>query len=453
MGSAEPFDNRDFPVPNDRFIFQSYAFDASQGSLRLHYAFASGEAFEEVLTFPLCSHALTRAEEEALDRVFRLIFLLAGVSYYKAKIPSCLLCEAFPFDQDTARFVQETYFHGLGEFSYRNKVELDFHIECEDVPSLMPMTLPRSDKLLVPIGGGKDSIVTIEALRKTGADVTLFALGSAAAPAGPIAATIEQSGLPFLYVKRVLSPKLIELNDAGALNGHVPITAILSVIALACAIMQGQGAVVLSNEHSASAPNVFIEGRQINHQYSKSFAFEKALAAYVHTHVSPDLDYFSLLRPLSETAIARRFAQHESYHSLFRSCNTAFRQDEAKRGTHWCCDCPKCRFVFLALAPFMEKEKLVSIFGRDMLDDERQLEGFQELCGLSSHKPFECVGEVEESALLMGHLAHMEAWKDDFVVAALGKPLYNEARFEALFAQRQEHLIPQELWAALDETI
>ena len=159
--------------------------------------------------------------------------------------------------------------------------------------------------------------------------------------------------------------------------------------------------------------------------------------------------YFSLLRPLTEIAIARRFARHAAYFPVFRSCNTAFRQSPERRSSNWCCDCPKCRFVFLALAPFVDRQRLVATFGRDMLDDPAQIDGFAELCGLQRHKPFECVGEIEESATVMAHLAAMADWRDDAVVRALSPRLHG-GELAALFAPRGPHLVPERYLAMLD---
>ena len=80
---------------------------------------------------------------------------------------------------------------------------------------------------------------------------------------------------------RRLDPALFALNEAGALNGHVPITGILSMIVLACAIIHGFDAIAMSNEHSASAPNI----ADVNHQYSKSFEFEQAFSRLLERHV------------------------------------------------------------------------------------------------------------------------------------------------------------------------
>jgi len=438
---------------NNEFQFKHYAFTKSSGELKLCYAFDQGPVFEETITFPAPWRTLSLAEEQALDTAFRLIFLLAGVSYYKAAIPPRLVCAAFDLDAELAAFCHEVYHHGLGEFAYRNNVKLAVNfVVAREAPAPAAPSLHLPERLLVPVGGGKDSIVTIEALKRAGKDITLFALGGQNL-AAPIAQTIAVSGLPHLQIKRTISPALIEMNRQGALNGHVPITAILSAITVACAILYGFDTIVLSNENSANAPNVICDGEAINHQYSKSFAFEQDFSRLVRRRIAPDLNYFSLLRPLTEAAIAARFAKLESYHPVFRSCNTAFKQDEAKRGAHWCRACPKCRFVFLALAPFMPKEKLIAIFGGDMLDDATQTEGFKELCGLSEIKPFECVGEVEESQALIAALAGKEEWKRDCVIATLAPHIAPHTTLSGLFALRGAHQLSDTYLQVLHEMV
>ena len=186
----------------------------------------------------------------------------------------------------------------------------------------------------------------------------------------------------------------------------------------------------------------------MNHQH-KSFEFEHAFNRLLERHVITGVRFFSLLRPLTEIAIARRFARHAAYFPIFRSCNTAFRQSPQRRSGNWCCDCPKCRFVFLALASFVDRQRLTATFGRDMLDDPAQIDGFAELCGLQRHKPFECVGEIEESAAVMAHLAGLADWRDHVVVRALS-PRLQAGDFAALFELRGPHLVPERYLAMLD---
>jgi hypothetical protein len=436
-----------------RFIFDSYRYDHDISTLSLRYRFSDGPSFEERLVFDFAPRLLPPSDRTALDRIFRLIFLLAGVSYYKAFIPKTLTCDAFPLDPTTAGFLRKFYEKGLAEFAYRNGIVLRDHFEIRSVPGsrepAIELDLPR--RTLVPVGGGKDSVVSIETLRRGGTPIVLFALGDAE----PIASCIAAAKLPFIRVHRRLDRALLELNRAGALNGHVPITGILSAIALACAVMCGCDAVAMSNERSASAPNLRIDGTDVNHQYSKSLEFEIDFSEYIAEAISPNIRYFSLLRPFSEIEIARRFSSHRKYFKIFRSCNTAFKQASDERARHWCCDCPKCRFVFLALAPFLDKPDLVAIFGRNLLDEAGQEDGFAELCGLQKHKPFECVGETFESATVMSSLAQHPAWREDTVVRRLNQEYpalaqIDPEQFRALLETRPPHRVPASYMAMLD---
>ena len=441
-------------LSRSEFQFVSYTFDQAERKLELTYAFKDAEQFTETLIFPSGIRELSADDTRALDSAFRLYFLLAGVSYYKAAIPPRIVCKAFDLDRDTASFCEKVYRLGLGEFSYRNNVKLDFVFEHNDCSHNLAVPLHLPHRLLVPVGGGKDSTVSIEALRKAGHEIALIASGGKTL-AQPIVDTMRVSGMPSFHVQRMISPKLLELNAQGALNGHVPITAILSSLVVICSILYGYDTIVQSNESSANEGNVQMDGIEINHQYSKSFAFEKDFDDYVRAAISPNIKYFSLLRPLSETAIAARFAKNcSAYFPVFRSCNTAFRQEEAKRGKVWCCNCPKCRFVYLALAAFLDKEEMIGIFGKDMLDDERQIEGFRELCGLSGHKPFECVGEIAESAVLMLHLSKQAQWKENKVVSMLadelgGRYVDPEEVYKSLFTLREPHQVPEQYLKAL----
>jgi len=428
------------------FIFGNYRFSADSGILTLSYRFESGPDFIETIRFPMPID-LPGPRQAAADRAFQLIFWLAGVSYYKVHAGGIRILPGAPFDSDTATFLQKVYTKGLAEFAYENGIDIRERVNFTGTGHMVPVpTAELRDRALVPVGGGKDSIVSIEALKAAGKDVTLFALGSASGPAQPIAETIRVSGLPHIYVERTLSPEIKKLNDSGALNGHVPITAILSAIAAACAVLYDFNAIVLSNEHSASAPNVTeADGWDVNHQYSKSLAFERDFSQHLKTHVAADLQYFSLLRPLTEVAIAKRFATHTAYHGIFRSCNTAFKQDVLSRRTHWCNDCPKCRFVFLAMAPFTPKAHMIEIFGQNPLNEASQTLGFQQLCGQADFKPFECVGEVSESRLLMEKLSHDPAWTNDAnVLVCAEKTQHFNSDFAALFDMQPDHQVPPE---------
>src|SRR5690348_6302603 len=218
----------------EEFVFEAYRFDPQRSALSLCYSYRDGPRFEEELRFDFVPRLLSPAASEVVDRIFRLIFLLSGVSYYKAFIPRVLTCSAFVLDQATAEFLHKFYEKGLAEFAFKNRIPLQdhFHFRASSEPAAPPIIVDLPRRTCVPVGGGKDSIVTVECLRRAGEPLVLFSLGDAE----PIAACIAAAKLPFVRVHRNLDPGLTKLNEAGALNGHIPITGILSAIALAAAV-------------------------------------------------------------------------------------------------------------------------------------------------------------------------------------------------------------------------
>jgi UDP-N-acetyl-alpha-D-muramoyl-L-alanyl-L-glutamate epimerase len=390
------------PSVAQAFRFADASFEGDTAILR--YALDDGVEFVERIRFP-------GARGEPSNALLELLQLVVGVSYYKTVAP---LLEA-DADPATAALLNRLYVDGLSEFAYVNGIDLRERVRfwptreiAADAPSLARRTA-------VPIGGGKDSIVTLDALRRAGEPIVAFSVGNP----DPIRRTVEAAGAEHIVVERELSPNLAELNAAGALNGHVPITAIVSAIACFAAPLYGFDAVAMSNERSASEPNLVWNGLEVNHQWSKGLQFERLFQASLADR-APGLEWFSLLRPWSELAIARAFARLDGYDDAFTSCNSVFRRDPARRGAGWCGDCPKCRFVFLVLAPWMEPERLVRIFGRNLLDEPEQTGGFAELMGEGIHKPLECVGEGAESAAALSLLRRSADWRDTQVVRALG---------------------------------
>ncbi|HEX2265880.1 MAG TPA: hypothetical protein VHH14_06335 [Solirubrobacterales bacterium] len=399
------------PAAFETFRFLSREIDA-EGRVTLRYALDDAIEFVERFELP----PGTRVSEEDRSRVEGILALLhwtAGVSYYKTATPP--LVESDPCPPAAAELLEAVYSEGLGEFAFTNQLDAlpRPKFPTRETAAVDPPAR-ESGRVLVPIGGGKDSAVALEIVREAGSELSLFSVGDA----GPIARTAAVAGLPHLVVRRKLDPALGELNRAGALNGHVPITAIVSCVAILTASLHGFDAVAMANERSASTGNVSWGGIDVNHQFSKSVRAERLMRAALE-ELGVGVDYFSILRPASELAIARAFTQLTRYHQAFSSCNTNFRLDGSVPSQRWCCDCPKCRFVFLVMAPFSEPAHMREIFGRDMLDDESQFEGFALLSATGGLKPFECVGEEEESRAAMRMLADDPRWRDHRIVRRL----------------------------------
>jgi hypothetical protein len=393
--------------------------DWSTGVVRLGYALDDRE-FTETFAFPRPAGPPPQGPRaRALDAAVGLLHLVAGVSYFKAAVPPRIEVAGDGPSPATARALERLWTQGLGEFAWRNGLPGVGHgIAFPDrgAPAPPAARVGLAARSLVPLGGGKDSVVSLAALARAGEEVVAFSVGRK--PSAHAAAAIE--GVPLLHVTRDLDPGLFELNRAGAYNGHVPITAIVSCAAIVAALLHDCDAVVMSNERSASAGNLDWPefGGTVNHQHSKGWDAERDLAEIVRSEVAADLAYFSLLRPWSELAIARAFAALPAHHPTFMSCNVGFRIHEPTV-PGWCGDCPKCRFVALALAPFVGRPALVGILGADLLDDPAQEHGYRAILGIDADKPFECVGEVDEARAALRYLAADPAWRDARVVAAL----------------------------------
>ncbi|AOA71598.1 MAG: hypothetical protein K0S73_1398 [Stenotrophomonas rhizophila] len=433
------------------FRFVRCDFAADTGVAQLVYAFDNGPELVETVSIPGAPFVLDAARAEAVQRALRLLHLFAGVSYYKAAVPEQVRIDSYSIDADTAALVETVYLNGLGEFAYRNGLNLRgrFRLPVDGEAFTAPAVGLR-EHALVAIGGGKDSLVSIEALRTLGIAETVTWIGGSQL----IRACAERTGLPMLNIGRTLAPELFELNRQGAWNGHIPVTAVNSAIMVLAALLQGVDQVVFSNERSASYGSQIPGTGEVNHQWSKGWAFEQAFGEHLERHVAADLHYYSLLRPLSELAVARQFARTDFYDAHFSSCNRNFHILGERPVNRWCGVCPKCHFVFLALAPFMPKTRLVRIFGRNLLDDMEQAGGFDALLEFQDHKPFECVGEGRESRAAMATLAARPEWNEDALVKRFIQEIQPqldgaELQIEPLLVLEGEHRIPAAIWERL----
>jgi hypothetical protein len=277
----------------------------------------------------------------------------------------------------------------------------------------------------VPFGGGLDSIVTVELLRRRGVDSALFVVNRPGDRFAAIEEPAAVTGLPVLRAERTIDEQLLRSRELGFRNGHVPVTAIISGAAIVAAALAGRDAVVMSNEWSASSATLVVDGRAVNHQFSKSEAFESGLRGVLAESGAALPDYFSLLRPFSELWIADRFAGHPEYWSHFRSCNRAFHIDRSRRWDRWCGECEKCCFIDLILAPFVPQAELARVFGgREPLERPDRVPTFRRLLGLvPDSKPWECVGDEVECRVA----ARMAAERADRAGNAVLAQLVREA--------------------------
>ncbi|MCS6758326.1 MAG: hypothetical protein MO852_03995 [Candidatus Devosia euplotis] len=434
----------------DLFFIERPTFDPAIGRASFGYGL-QGLHFVESLDFPAGADAASALSPNFL-KLLDLTAIVLGVSYFKLRAPFDLAAPDIALSAAERAFAIDIYENGLGEFYARNNLprfgKLTIHAPLDISESQPSINLP--DRALLPIGGGKDSLVSVDLLTHTGVTFTPLAV----TPKAPILPSVDKIGTPPIYITRTLDAEMIRLgNEPGFYNGHVPSTAINSMIAALCALLYDYNQIVLSNERSASEGNVEFDGRQTNHQYSKSLDFELLIADILRDATGGALKYFSLLRPYSEARIASLFTHETKFDPVFSSCNRNFRL-AGNEGPLWCGECPKCHFVFLIFAPFMPRDRLLAIFGRDLLDNPAHEASFRELAGLAGQKPWECVGEILEAAACLYTLTRHADWHQTAVARAVKADLlvqYGEPKLQAAMAEcltdSHDHHIPSALTA------
>lgn len=388
MGKYETFREK-YPV----FIYKSYKITENENSIDVNYEFSipSLADFRPSWSFPK-PHNISI--DPTLERLVFSLGMAEAVSYWKAVCSPEMRVECGHLSAEQVQWWKKLYFNGLGEFFYVNNINADYNnfvnIVSEGKSHITEKAeFPSLSGCLVTVGGGKDSALTLETLTNAGVECKCYSINKR----NSITATVETAGLPpesLITAQRKFDRSLIDFNNQGFLNGHTPFSSIVAFSAEITAYLNRLKYIVLSNESSANESTVV--GQSVNHQYSKSFEFETDFRLYEEKYLCTGIYYFSFLRPLSEFQIAKMFSSHRKYLPVFRSCNLGGKVSP----DIWCAECPKCLFVCLILSPFLTDDELTGIFGKNLLDDISMTEYFDELIGNSTHKPFECVGSIDE---------------------------------------------------------
>ncbi len=434
-----------------QFEFSGYEIHESESKLVFNYAYiyADGKriSFQEKLILP--PFQITEDNRLLVERVMENLLLILGISYWKLYAVKEIVLPTITLSQKEAQFWYTIYTIGLGEFYYRNGIDLNEYVSFpySDNVAKTAISFTPSHGDLVGIGGGKDSIVSVELLKKHGFTITGFEVYHGQGNE-IIDGLTNELQIPILSVKREIDPKLIEFTKKGGLNGHVPVSAKFAFVGLLLSVLFGYRSVIVSNERSADSGNIEWKGRMINHQWSKTTEFELLFREYVQNTITPSVSYFSLLRPFSELQIVQLFSKYPQYFSHFTSCNRSFRISP-EHHTLWCGECAKCSFVFAMLAAYVSKESVVSIFQKNLFEDANLLSMYKDLLGRGEMKPFDCVGTFEETqtAFLLAHQKGeyegtpvMEMFKSEVLESITDK----EQFMESVLQTRGKETVPEE---------
>lgn len=376
------------------FSYNWYKIEENENEYKISYEFeiVGLSKFNPTWTIPKMSDSVSKDQnKELLETMVFNLGMVELVSYWKITCAPHVTVKNICLNQKQIDWWKKLYFYGLGEFFYKNNIRTNIdefmNISTGNRKLSKIITNEKFAGALVPIGGGKDSIVTLDVIKEDFADNMCYVIN----PRGATEETAEAAGYgedKRCYVKRTLDKNMLELNKQGYLNGHTPFSSIVAFSALIVAYLNKKKYIVLSNEASANESTIYEE--EVNHQYSKSYEFEQDFNEYVKENILDGIEYFSLLRPISEYQIAKHFAKLPNFYSIFKSCNAGSKENK------WCANCPKCLFVYIILAPFMNKQDMIKIFGEDLLEKESLKETMEMLAGIQKNKPFECVGSRDE---------------------------------------------------------
>lgn len=383
-------------------------------------------------------------DKKILENLVFNIGMVELLSYLKCTCSKKVIIKAGYLNEEQISWWKKLYYQGLGEFLYRNDIIITeeelFDIIVKHEKEEIYHINYEGEGNLIPVGGGKDSNVTLELLK--GYKNTPFTIN----PKDVHLACVNAAGYENMFsIKRCLDKKLIELNDEGFLNGHTPFSALVSFVTYLCAYLSNKKYIVLSNESSAN--EVTVLGTNVNHQYSKSYEYEKDFNYYADKYLGLNIKYFSLLRALNETQIAYLFSKYKRYHEVFKSCNVGSKEVPWT----WCDDCPKCLFVYIILSPYLSDEELVNIFKENLYEKETLLETFKELLGLEKTKPFECVGTTKEvrdavskAIKKRNELPYLlKYYKDNYPLEEY--PLLDEYNEENFIPEEYQNILKEEL--------
>ncbi len=387
------------------FVYQGYDYKIFRNDLRIFFDFRMPPniKFRPEIIIKNTEKEISRD----LDNFVFHLGLMEIPTYWKAACSPIIEIKASYLNKEQIKWWQNFILNGMGQFFYENQIDFRkpnfLKIKClknKITKNKSNLTIVRllKKRFLVPMGEGKDSIVTLELLKKKykKENINCFIVN----PKNNHFKILKVAGINEpIIIERKVDRKLLDLNKKGFLNGHTPITALISNLAVFCAVLFGYNDVAMSCEKSADEGNIKYLRKDINHQWSKNSQFEREYQKYIKKYLTKDVKYFSFLRSFYEFQIAKIFSQFPQYFPVFLSCNEA---RKTKSGTRkptgkWCGKCSKCLFIWTILYPFVKERDLIKIFKKNLFEDEKLIPVMKELIGESRCKPFECVGTQKES--------------------------------------------------------
>lgn len=398
------------------FIFDSYVLHPLKKKIEFRYIVKFNNektlSFSEYILLP--DETLFQRTNPIILKILQSIHLILGISYFQLYFPPKIQINNFSLNQKQAKFWNQIYTDGLMQTYYFNAIDFRNFITFPYTNTIVKSSKVKlKPRLLIPLGGGKDSLVTYTILKNNHKNITFFNFGDFAIHKNLTKFTNENR----IVIAREMDKKMIQSNKKVKItHRHVPIMAINMFMGLLVSILYSFDTIIFSNERSSDYGNIEYKGKTVNHQIDKSIQFEKLISTYINTYIISNIKIFSLLRPFHEIEIVRKFTSNTKFFKLFTSCNKNFKWVGNIQKKLWCCQCDKCAFVFVLLAAFIPKSEVISIFKENLLNKESLFQSYKNLLGAGDMKPFECVGTPEETKVAFYYAYKRGEYENDYIM-------------------------------------
>ncbi|MFO0759696.1 MAG: hypothetical protein U0359_24620 [Byssovorax sp.] len=420
------------PPPTAFISYDSFRIDPEAGYIEYAYSRDDAERFLLRIRLDLSPARDPGVAAALAPAAFTLG--LALISYvFVVYCPPEIRVRAAYLSDEQIDFWQSIFVGGLMEHFYVHQIPFQgLRIVADAAPServpLFALPVPDEKRVLVALGGGKDSALLVEMLREAGAQIA----GSyyedyprETEALAVLAAFFEAARTEQLHIVSqdlVSDPELLAAARHDDVHDYTFYPIFYALSAVLVARMHGYRYIAVGNERSANFGNAEHQGHPVNHQYEKSFGFERRLSAYIERWLAPEVRYFSGLMHLWEIQIVERFVRYPQYFPVLLSCNQP-------RDRTWCRGCAKCAVTYLLLSAFLPPAEAAQILGGDLFADEALAVHFDAILGIAGDKPLECVCTREEG-ILAARLAG-ERYRD----AGVALPPYLARAIEATRAE------------------
>ena len=260
-----------------------------------------------------------------------------------------------------------------------------------------------SDRPLLFVGGGKDSLVAMRLLDEAGIAYDTYGYSHSVYGRSQLqhdlltALTRHGTGarrhLRHWVFDDLLDSPVVELRpDLGTrtLAAAETPSSVFGVLPVLLAL--GATTPIVAHERSAERGSVVWEptGEEINHQWGKTLAAERLLGDYIRTHLVSGTDYTSVLKPIHDPTIFTGLRGRPAAIADTHSCGVR---------KPWCEECAKCAYVWVNYLAFLGAAAARGSFRTEVAASPRAERHFRHMLGLDGHRPFDCVGTVAETRL------------------------------------------------------